>query len=277
MEIRPAATVVVLRPASSHPFDVLMVRRSDKVVFMAGAYVFPGGRVDDTDAPSPADACDGLDATGRYADLAPDDEARHRVAAIRELLEEAGVLMARRDGRLVDAATAARVRAALGAGTPLVPLLAAHGLSAALDAVMPFAHWVTPDAEVRRFDTRFLLARMPDAQEASHDAGETTALEWLAPDAAIVRARAGDIALPPPTWITLARLAAFASVDDAWQWASRTSIVRIEPGFVRSGESTTLMLPGDPAYPLPPGCEPLAETRFHFGGGTWQPVRPAGV
>lgn len=273
MEIRPAATVVVLRPGASHPFDVLMVRRSEKVAFMAGAYVFPGGRVDDGDAPSPADACDGLAAMGRAADLAPADEARYRIAGIRELLEEAGVLLARRGGTFVDAATAAELRAALDAETPLVPLLATHGLTAALDAVMPFAHWVTPDFESRRFDTRFLLARMPGAQEASHDAGETTALEWVAPETAIGRARAGEIALPPPTWVTLARLAVFASIDAAWDWASRTPIVRIQPGFVHEGECTTVMLPGDPTYPLPAGCEPLAETRFHRGDGHWRPVR----
>lgn len=273
MNTRPAATVVVLRPALGHPFDVLLVRRSSTAAFMAGAHVFPGGRVDDTDTPEPVGTCDGLANPPRFADLGPNGEARHRVAAIRELLEEAGVLLARRGGTLVDAPTAAQMRAALGAGTPLVPLLAAHGLTAALDAVMPFAHWVTPAVEVRRFDTRFLLARMPAAQDASHDAGETTALEWLAPNAAIARARAGEIALPPPTWITLARLAAFPSVDAAWDWAELTPIVRIEPTSIRDGESTILVLPGDPAYPRPSECEPLAETRFTAGAGTWVPVR----
>lgn len=276
MDIRPAATVIVLRPATTHPFDVLMVRRSDTVAFMAGAYVFPGGRVDDTDAPAPADACDGLAAMGRFADIPADVEARHHIAAIRELLEEAGVLLARRDGRLVDAATAARLRSELASQTPLIPLLKAHGLTAALDAVMPFANWVTPEVEIRRFDARFFMARMPDAQDASHDAGETTALEWLTPDAAIARARAGEIALPPPTWVTLARLAAFANVEAAWQWASTTPIVRVQPGFVRDGDTTTLMLPGDPTYPLPPGCEPFAETRFALAGGAWTPIAPTG-
>jgi 8-oxo-dGTP pyrophosphatase MutT (NUDIX family) len=127
--LRPAATVVVLRRAASHPFDVLMVRRNDQVAFMAGAYVFPGGRIDDTDAPTPAGACDGLGLPGRYADMTAEDEGRARVAAIRELLEEAGVLLARRAGRWVDAETAATLRARLTADTPLVALLAGEGRS----------------------------------------------------------------------------------------------------------------------------------------------------
>ncbi len=68
--LRPAATVIVLRPAVTHPFDVLLVRRNDSVAFMAGAHVFPGGRLDDTDTAEPASACAGLDTLGRCADLA---------------------------------------------------------------------------------------------------------------------------------------------------------------------------------------------------------------
>ncbi len=271
---RPAATVVVLRPASPHPFEVLMVRRNDTVAFMAGAYVFPGGRVDDTDAAAPPDACDGLARLGRCADLAPADEARFRVAAIRELLEEAGVLLARRDGRLVDHAEAAALRQSIDPKGPFVAQLATRGLTIALDLVMPFAHWVTPEIEIRRFDTRFLLARMPEAQEASHDAGETTALEWLAPPAAIARAERHEILLPPPTWLTLARLSRFGSIDEAWAWASSTSIVRVMPGFVRDDRGTVFTLPGAPGFPLPSGCEPFAETHFQLVDGRWAPVRP---
>jgi 8-oxo-dGTP pyrophosphatase MutT (NUDIX family) len=248
-----------------------MVRRNDKVAFMAGAYVFPGGRIDDTDVAAPPEACDGLSSPGRYADLSPADEARSRVAAIRELLEEAGVLLARRGGAWADAETAAILRTQLAPGSALVPLLAAQGLTVALDAVMPFAHWVTPEIEIRRFDTRFMLATMPDGQHATHDAGETTALEWVAPDAAIIRARRGEIQLPPPTWSTLRRLTAFDSVEGAWRWAASTPIVRIQPGFFRNGDRTTLTLPGDPTYPRPPECEPFEETRFELSGGVWRP------
>ena len=183
------------------------------------------------------------------------------------------MLLARRDGRMVDAATAAAVRASPPATSRSSRTLAAHGLTLALDAVMPFAHWVTPEVEIRRFDTRFLLARVPAEQDASHDDGEMTALEWLAPAEAVARGARGDIMLPPPTWITLKRLARFASVDEAWAWASTTPIVRIQPGFSRAGDVTTLMLPGDPTYPLPEGLEPLEDMRFELTDGAWRPVQ----
>ncbi len=248
---RPAATVVVLRPAAAHPFDVLLVRRSDQVAFMAGAHVFPGGRVDDTDVAWPAAGCTGLDTLGRFPDLSAEDDARHRVAAIRELIEEAGVVLARRDGRMVDSAAAADVRTSLSPRTSLVAHLAGRGLSAALEAVMPFANWITPEIEIRRFDARFLLARMPDQQIATHDNAEMTALEWLAPGEAIARALRREIKLPPPTWCTLERLSSFDGIDQAWQWASTTPIVRIQPGFLRHGDTTSLFLPGDPMYSGP--------------------------
>jgi 8-oxo-dGTP pyrophosphatase MutT (NUDIX family) len=270
---RPAATIIVLRPASPHPFEVLMVRRNDKVAFMAGAYVFPGGRVDATDDAAPADACDGLDGMGRCADLAAADEARYRVAGIRELLEEAGVLLARRNGRLAGHDEAAAVRQSLDPDAAFVAQLASRGLTIALDLVMPFAHWVTPEIEIRRFDTRFLLARMPEGQIASHDAGETTALEWLAPREAIARAERHELLLPPPTWLTLARLARLDSVDGAWAWASSTPILRVMPGFFRDDRGTIFTLPGAPDFPLPPGCEPYDETLFQLVDGRWSPVR----
>lgn len=270
--LRPAATVVVLRPAATHPFDVLMVRRNDHVAFMAGAYVFPGGRVDDGDVVDPLSAVDGLPRAARFGDLTPAEEARFRIAAVRELLEEAGLLLARRNGRLVGHDEAASVRATIEPKAPFVAQLAARGLTVALDAVEPFAHWVTPEIEIRRFDTRFLLARVPDDQQASHDAGETTALEWIAPLAAIARAERHDMLLPPPTWLTLARLARFASLDAAWTWAATTPIFRVQPGFFRDDRGTIFTLPGTPGFPLPAGCEPFEHTHFTLADGRWQPI-----
>jgi 8-oxo-dGTP pyrophosphatase MutT (NUDIX family) len=217
--LRPAATVVVLRedrePAE---FEVLLLRRNDKVAFMAGAYVFPGGRVDDSDQPT--DAAD-----------------RFRVAAVRELREEAQVV--------VDAAD-----------------------------LVPFAHWVTPEIEIRRFDTHFFLARMPAGQEARHDEGETTALAWLTPAAAIERARQRDIMLPPPTWTTLKRLSRFSSIGDVFDWARNTRIVRVQPNLIRDEQRTMLTLPGDPTYPTIEGWEVPEDTRFVLQDGQWLPTTP---
>ena len=117
--------------------EVLLVRRNDKVAFMAGAYVFPGGRVDDEDRANARKLTAAQES--RYPDLSADEELPYRVAAVREVLEEAN-------------------------------------LTITVDGLIPFAHWVTPAIETRRYDTRFFLTRMPDGQTARHDDGEMTTL-----------------------------------------------------------------------------------------------------
>jgi len=237
--VRPAATVVVLRDGA-RPFEVLMVRRTDKVAFMAGAYVFPGGRADDSDAVSqPGDAAGILEETPlRFGDVDPARDRMFRRAAVREIEEEASV----------------RVSPA---------------------SLEPLAHWVTPDIEIRRYDTRFFLARMPGGQVARHDGSETTALEWVAPDDALQRCLRGDILLPPPTWTTLRRLSRRGSIDDAFAWAGSRPIVRVQPGFHRDDSMTMLTLPGDPLFPTLPGWEVPEETRFVLGeGNRWLPLKP---
>jgi 8-oxo-dGTP pyrophosphatase MutT (NUDIX family) len=235
--IRPASTIVVLRPAGD-TFEVLLVRRNDKVAFMAGAYVFPGGRVDDDDAAAAAALyIDPAVIPARFSDLSPDEELRHRVAAVRELEEEAAVRVAP-------------------------------------EALVPFAHWLTPEIEIRRYDTRFFVVRMPDGQEARHDDVEMTALEWLTPAEAAARFERAEINLPPPTWTTLRQLAAFSTIDDVVEWASRRSIVRVQPGFYKTEQQTMLTLPGDPTYPTIEGWDVPEYTRFLLQDGRWRPVRP---
>lgn len=228
--LRPAATVIVVRPraAGAPPpvpddiseFEVLMVRRNDQVAFMAGAYVFPGGRVDESDRREAGD----------------DEMQAFRVAAVRELTEEAGVRVASADLVLI-------------------------------------AHWVTPEIEIRRYDTRFFLVRMPEGQEAKHDAGETTALEWLTPREAIDRCERGDIMLPPPTWTTLKRMQRHRTLDDLFAWASRVAIPRVQPRLLRDAERTMLTLPGDATYPTIDDWDVPEDTRFLLQDGRWRPVR----
>lgn len=213
---------MVLRPAADNRPEVLLVRRNDKVAFMAGAYVFPGGRVDEEDR----------------AKASGQEELSYRVAAVREVQEEANVTIAVGD-------------------------------------LILFAHWVTPQIETRRYDTRFFLTRMPAGQTARHDAGEMTELEWLTPANAIARCAAGDILLPPPTWTTLKQLARFTSIDEALEWARTKPIVRVEPGFIKDDVQTMLTLPGDPLHPTIPGWEVPEDTRFVLQEGKrWMPVRP---
>lgn len=272
---RPASTVVLVRQAPSPPCEVLMVRRNDTVAFMAGAFVFPGGRVDAADhLINPSSICDGLEALPRFADLTAAEELAYRVAALRELEEEAAILLARRNGPFVDAAAAAHVREVMAGGSRLTDALAAEGIRLAIDALEPIAHWVTPEGEPRRYDTRFFLARMPDGQLARHDASETTELVWITPHDALARCLAGEIMLPPPTWTTLARLARLATLEEVVAWASTRAIVRVQPVLVREGGTTMLTLPGDPSFPAMPGWEIPEETRFVLEEGRgWRPIR----
>lgn len=208
-----------------------MVRRNDKVAFMAGSYVFPGGRVDDADKP----ARDAMLREPAFADLTAHEEAAFRTAAVRELREEANVVITE-------------------------------------DDLVPLAHWVTPEIEIRRYDTRFFLARMPLDQVAKHDESETTALEWLSPAAAVERFERKELLLPPPTWTTIRQLSARTSIEDAINWARSRPIVRVMPGFFKHGDDVTLTLPGDPTFPPMPGWDVPAETRFVLEDGVrWAP------
>jgi 8-oxo-dGTP pyrophosphatase MutT (NUDIX family) len=231
--LRPAATVVVLRAGDLGSFDVLMVRRNDKVAFMAGAYVFPGGRVDENDRAVEPAAIGAW--TARFGDLSAAEEQVYRAAAARELQEEANVQ--------IDPAD-----------------------------LVPLAHWVTPEIEIRRFDTRFFIVPMPPDQEARHDAGETTALEWLSPADALIAAEQGTIMLPPPTYTTLKRLARHASIDEALDAARRSRIVRVQPMLIKTDEHTLLTLPGDPTYPAIEGWDVPEDTRFRLQDGRWRPI-----
>lgn len=234
---RPASTVVVVRDsAEARGLELLLVRRNDKVAFMAGAYVFPGGRVDDDDHVRARALSAAWDTEARFQDLTPEAELPFRIAAVREMQEEAAVILTIRD-------------------------------------LHPIAHWVTPEVETRRYDTRFFLARMPENQIAVHDEGEMTELAWLTPQNALEQCLSGRIMLPPPTWTTVKRLARFSSVDRALGWARETTIVRVEPQLVREGDRTMLTLPGDPLYPAVPGWDVPEDTRFVLEEGKgWKPV-----
>jgi 8-oxo-dGTP pyrophosphatase MutT (NUDIX family) len=232
VDARPAATVVVLREGD--PFEFLLLRRNDQVAFMAGSYVFPGGRVDPADHPAPGTVL----APPTFADLSDAEEAAYRQAAVREVMEEANVAIAPAD-------------------------------------LVPLAHWVTPEIEIRRYDTRFFLARLPSGQNPRHDAGEMTALAWLSPKAAIAQFERRELLLPPPTWTTIRQLERLASIDEVFAWAGRLTIVRVMPGFVKTDTVTMLTLPGDPLFPAMPDWEVPEETRFVLEeGARWQPLKP---
>jgi 8-oxo-dGTP pyrophosphatase MutT (NUDIX family) len=280
MPVRPAATVVVLRDSSAGP-EIFMVRRHHAVAFMAGAHVFPGGRVDDADHDADRSWCDGTsEAVRQLADLAPREALAYHVAAARELFEEAGVLLARSaPGAFVSLAGAAAHDRFMkyrhdvhGSRRTLRAIVEEEQLRLALDSLVAFAHWVTPPVDTRRFDTRFFLARVPPEQTPAHEPAESTDSAWTTAAAALAAATRGEIVLPPPTWATLREVEPFASVEDALAWARTRKVVRREPTLVEEGDTRMLVLPGDPLSPNDREPVPF-ETRFRWVEDRWRAER----
>jgi 8-oxo-dGTP pyrophosphatase MutT (NUDIX family) len=281
---RPASTVVVLRDSAVGP-EVFLVRRHERTVFMGGAHVFPGGRVDAVDREGDHAWCDGIVHAAKQLDtLAASEAVAYHVAAARELFEEAGVLLARdAAGTFVsltsvsDHARFKRDREEVHAGrTTLRAVVDRERLRLALDTLVLFSHWVTPPIDTRQFDTRFFMTRIPPDQTPAHDETETTHSTWITPAHAMAQAHAGEIVLPPPTWTTLRELEPFASVEEALGWAGRRRVTRRMPKVVEHEGKRLLVLPGDPLHPDPAGAEnedAPAETRFAFVDRRWRAER----
>ena len=187
---RQAATVIVLR-GGADTLEVLLVRRTPQARFMGGVWVFPGGAVD-------ADEGEG--------------DAAHRVAALRELEEEAGIV-------IDDPA-----------------------------ALVKFSRWITPPEVVVRFDTHFFLAALPPGQEPSIDREEIVDEGWFAPDEALAAHQRGNIALVFPTIKHLEQLAAFASADALLAHARGREVGPVQPRVIAEGERARIVLPGEPGY-----------------------------
>ena len=189
-EPRQAASVIVIRGADDE-LEVLLVRRNPEARFMGGFWVFPGGAVD--------------------AHEGEGDEA-HRLAAVRELAEEAGV----------------------------------EGVSAA--ELVKFSQWITPRQVEIRFDTHFFVAHLPDGATVTVDESEIVDHRWYSPQAALDAHRADDLALVFPTIKHLEQLAAFGSARELIEYAGNREVEPVEPRGLIEGEVARVVLPGEPGY-----------------------------
>jgi 8-oxo-dGTP pyrophosphatase MutT (NUDIX family) len=242
---RAAATVIVVRPLPEG-LEVFCVHRHSKSNFLGGAVVFPGGKVDEEDH---ADAWADL-AIGphpRTVEMATDDaDARAlAVAACRESLEEAAIVPL--SGRISDDEVLA-MRAELAGGRSLVDLLRVRRTRLALDSLVPWARWITPEAEARRFDARFFLLPLPEHQRGAHDNHETTMSFWASPAEVLRRFMRGDIFLAPPTCRSLELLAEHTTLESALAVAGEQSLLPVCPRFVADDTAPYLALPGDPSH-----------------------------
>ena len=219
---RHASTVLLLRD-SEPGVEVFMERRHIKSDFVGGAYVFPGGRVDPEDRVDEA-LCHGLTDRETSARLSLEEGGlTFYVAAIRECFEEAGVLLAYdREGRLLDFSDRSveehyeALRGELNAGKlSLLDIAAQEGLTLATDRISYWAHWITPEGQPRRYDTRFFVTRAPKNQTAGHDDHELTSSAWVTAREALEHARRKEWMIIFPTIRNLQKLAQFDTADAA--------------------------------------------------------------
>jgi 8-oxo-dGTP pyrophosphatase MutT (NUDIX family) len=279
--IRDAATVLALRDTESG-IEVFMVRRASRMGFLGGAHVFPGGALDARDSQERLLAISGgFEAVGDLGRI-HDDGIHARgllLAAVRELFEESGILLARSaDGDWVDldeeGARTERLaagRSALSArGGDFAALMAEDGLRVDVSGLRFFAHWITPEREKRRFDTRFFLARAPERQSARHCDVESSEGEWITPQRALDRYRAREIELVPPTIASLECLCDFGTVDAALAAFELASVPCILPKILISDE-VVILYPGDSDYesgmPNPAAGRPT--NRLIMKDGLW--------
>jgi 8-oxo-dGTP pyrophosphatase MutT (NUDIX family) len=267
--LRDAATVVLMRDGEAG-LELYLVKRSRTVDFMAGAHVFPGGRLDKSDAS--ASACALLaagiaDLQARLGEaLSPTHAAGLFVAAIRETFEEAGLLL----GSLGPGWAMEEARKAVAGGAQFITLIGQ--LDAA--ALVPWVRWVTPEVSPKRFDARFFLARAPTGQEPRVDGREATEGVWISPRQALKRWEQGHMQLAPATAKSIDMLCAYASVEEALAAAQKRPPPVAMPVVWSEEGRAFISLPGDPRHPLP---DVLGGTirRIQLEGGRYRTVLSA--
>ncbi len=260
--------------------QVLMVRRNLNSDFVGGAYVFPGGAVDPSDAgPAIERRSLGRSDTDASAILGlPSGGLAYWVAVLRECFEEAGILLARDAGgamvRLDAPADAARFsshRQALNdRATTFAAIAEEEDLHLDVAGVHYFAHWITPEGAPRRYDTRFFVAKAPDGQIPANDQSETIAEIWITPKEALAAHRRGEIEMVLPTIRNLQDLARFdRSADVLSAAAAAGTVPAILPRISVTDRGVQILVPGDDGY------EEAVPKHFTGGGGNFNEMAKA--
>jgi 8-oxo-dGTP pyrophosphatase MutT (NUDIX family) len=247
---RPASTILLLRDGAAGEIEVFMMVRHYEIDFNSGALVFPGGSVDNGDQeiivrPELYSGGEGLDAAS----------LSFRIAAIRETFEESGILLARPHGSnsLVDAKRAAEIgrrdRAALCEGKKtFLNVLTDNEMLLALDELVPYAHWITPEGMPKRFDTWFFLAAAPPEQVGAHDGKESTDSIWVSAREALAGGESGRFKLPFPTTRNLIRLGKQGSVRAALNDSKGRKVVTVMPVMTKLNGGRQLRIPLEAGY-----------------------------
>ncbi|HXH82300.1 MAG TPA: NUDIX domain-containing protein [Candidatus Tectomicrobia bacterium] len=252
----PAATLVLLRDDPAEGLQVLLMRRHEKSRFAAGDFAFPGGKLHPGDDPEDAAAwCVGVDGAQAARTLGLDDPRQALacwIGAIRETFEEVGVLLAtdaRGGAPRLDPARAMEYRRACQQDNRAFwTMVKAEGLRLATDRLVYFAHWITPEDQPLRFDTRFFAAAAPADQEPALDGREVTAIRWITPRGAMAALARREITARP---VTVRNLALFAEATSAAAALARLRgrrVATVRPRAVVVNGERKILLPGDPGY-----------------------------
>jgi 8-oxo-dGTP pyrophosphatase MutT (NUDIX family) len=242
---KPSATVVLVRPGptDSAPWEAYLLRRASASPVLADMWVFPGGtlREDDLVAASGGgdDAFGPTYAHGVFSrspdvpSATPVESFAHFIAAERELIEEAGIVLTSESKRWpprnfqVERFTAQREE--LEKGLRLGDFMKETGITITPEKLTYYAHWITPEAIPQRFDTRFFLARLPEGQEATPSAYEMAEGLWISVSDALDRAKAGTLSLHFATLNHLKRLAPFRTIDELLAFAATKPVLPVMP------------------------------------------------
>ena len=243
---RLAATLMLLRNGDTGPV-VFLIQRHQRSGFLGGAHVFPGGKIDAADR----------ELLARLSGSGTESENLARVAAIRETWEEASVLMA-------TGLQHAEENESLGSLLERFPEATLLG-----EQLIHVSRWVTPEGEMRRFDTYFFLAALPPGQEAVATSHETIAGEWYRPTQAIEAMHRNDIFLAPPTLRQLELLAEADSVERALENARCGEPPVVQPIFYLEEGIPVILLPGDPAFEDNSEVVIPGPTRMELRQGRW--------
>src|SRR5215831_10831380 len=246
----PAASLVLLRDHPPSAVETLLLQRHAKSKFAAGDYVFAGGKIESDDMPPDGERfCRGLTPEQASARLGG------RLAP-REAFEEVGVLLAyESDGQLLRITPDSRERyeayraACQKANPAFFDMLRAESLTLATDLVAYFAHWITPEEQPIRFDTRFFVGLMPPEQEPVVDGHEIVDLKWLTPADAIAAAQRKEIGLRTPTIKNLELIAAGgAPASRVIESLGAREVSTIRPRVLQVDGKLVPVLPGDPRW-----------------------------
>jgi len=248
---KPAATILMCKNGPNG-IETFMVVRNYQIDFGSGALVFPGGKLADSDShPEVRGLCDGTDGLD-------DDALGLQVAAIREVFEECGILLAREQGS--DAmipgerlGALEHYRATLNTGeVGILKFLQKESLRLACDCLHPYAHWITPKMVPKRFNTHFFIAFAPDDHVAAHDGEESTDSVWISPEQVIREGAEGKWTLMFPTRLNLMMLGESGSVEEAIAAANARTLVTVEPWLEQDegDEPPWLCIPPEAGYQI---------------------------